>query len=226
MNQRRALFITLSNIGDAVMTTPALQQLHEAMPDLAIDIVADARSSEIFEHFPYRGEVFLRDKRSGWAGLLKLLRRLRRRRYELIADLRTDGLPYLLRAERRLLKRRAYVALGHAVLRHFSVVADLVPRPALPATCIWLGAAERVYADTMLSRLPPGRWLAVGPGANWRPKIWPVENYVAVVAAVANLIDGVIVCGGAADMGLATELIRRCSQSRRVYQSVTGGGDP
>ena len=208
VNERRALFVTLSNIGDAVMTTPALQQLHEALPEATIDIVADARSRLLFEHCPYRGDIFLRDKRAGWTGLLQLIARLRQRRYGVIADLRTDGLPYLLRGDRRLLKRPARAVRGHAVLRHLAVVAALEHRPAPPATQIWLSPADYAYADGVLSRLPPGRWLALGPGANWPPKIWPVKNYAALVAAIADRFDGVIVCGGPGDMGLAAELMQ------------------
>ena len=209
VNERRALFVTLSNIGDAVMTTPALQRLHEAMPEAKIDIIADARSGLIFEHCPYRGEIFLRDKRSGWRGLLHLIQRLRRRHYEVIADLRTDGLAYLLRVKRRLLKRHVRAVYGHAVLRHLAIVAALEHRTAPPVTQIWLSPAEYAYADGVLSRLPPGRWLALGPGANWPPKIWPVENYAALVEVVADRFDCVIVCGGPGDTGLAAELMQR-----------------
>ncbi|MGH8554776.1 MAG: glycosyltransferase family 9 protein, partial [Gammaproteobacteria bacterium] len=40
----KALFISLSNVGDAIMTTPALELLRARYPDHSIDIVADRRS--------------------------------------------------------------------------------------------------------------------------------------------------------------------------------------
>ena len=43
----KALFISLSNVGDAIMTTPALELLHARYPEHSIDVVADRRSGEI-----------------------------------------------------------------------------------------------------------------------------------------------------------------------------------
>ena len=60
----KILFISLSNIGDAVMTTPVLQALHELYPGAVIDIVGDQRSSVIFKHCPYRGKIFHKQKNS------------------------------------------------------------------------------------------------------------------------------------------------------------------
>ncbi len=47
-NVERILFITLSCVGDAVMTTPVLQTLHKKYPHALIDVVADKRSSILF----------------------------------------------------------------------------------------------------------------------------------------------------------------------------------
>ncbi len=46
------------------MTTPVLQALHELYPEAVIDIVGDQRSSEIFKHCPFRGEIFHKQKNS------------------------------------------------------------------------------------------------------------------------------------------------------------------
>ena len=74
----RHLVVTLSNIGDLVMTTPVIEALHERFPGDAIDIVADRRSSALLEATPYLGTIYHRDKRAGFTEQLALLRRLRR----------------------------------------------------------------------------------------------------------------------------------------------------
>jgi heptosyltransferase-3 len=51
----RILVVTLSNIGDAAMTTPVFETLHQLYPSSVIDIVGDERSSEIFLGAPYLG---------------------------------------------------------------------------------------------------------------------------------------------------------------------------
>lgn len=194
---RRILFITLSNIGDAVLTTPILEALHQCFPHASIDLVADPRSSLVFTHCPYRGRIFHKNKTEGWRGLIKLIYQLRRIRYDLVADLRTDGLAYLLRAQKRLTKRGIQPVGPHAVEYHWAVVADRLPLAMPISPCqIWLQAEQMQFAKVCLSQLPGSRWLALGPGANWAPKIWPAPAFIALVNAVKSHFDGVVILGG------------------------------
>ena len=94
---QKLLFVGLSCVGDAVMTTPVLQALHQVYPDAEIDIVADRRSWEIFEHCPYRGDIFYKDKQRFLRGAPALLKELLATRYDVVVDLRTDGLASRLR---------------------------------------------------------------------------------------------------------------------------------
>ena len=104
------LFITLSNIGDALLTTPVLQFLHRHDEAASIDIVSDKRSSLLFRHCPYRGEIYNKQKERFLRGVPALWYELRRKRYDLVVDLRTDVLARLIPAEKRLFKR----GWGHA----------------------------------------------------------------------------------------------------------------
>ena len=203
----RNLFITLSNIGDAILTIPALQVLHDALPNHRIDIVADPRSAGLFQHCPWLGELFVLHKRRGWAGRLALVRRLRRRRYDVAVDLRTEVLAWLLRAGRRCTRLNTPRVGGHAVLRHLAVVQPL-SRGSPPATRVWLSDDERAQAARMLARLPGTRWLACAPGANWPGKIWPLTHFQELLARLCDQFDAVIACGGPKDFALAAALTR------------------
>lgn len=197
----RLLFVTLSNIGDLVMTTPALRALHDAYPEVRIDIVADPRSSELLTRCPYLGELFHRVKREGRTGLLRLVRRLRRRRYDAIVDLRTDFLPWLLRGARRSARWQAPPHGPHAVEQHFAVAQRLLPSPrAIPDTCIWTTAADDARAAALLDTVPGPRRLVLAPGANWPGKRWPVEHYAALAQALREDFDSLVLLGSAADV--------------------------
>lgn len=192
------LVITLSNIGDAVMTTPVLEALHRLAPAAVIDLVADRRSAEIFNHCPYLGRVVFKEKRAGWRGTLRLVRDLRRTRYDLIVDLRTDGLAYLLRGRRRLTKWHARPQGPHAVQQHMSVVARL-GIDKIPPTHIWLTPELEADAAQRLHKLPGTRWLALGPGANWEPKIWPMTRFRDLAEQLQGQFDAVVLLGGPND---------------------------
>ncbi|MGH8581772.1 MAG: glycosyltransferase family 9 protein [Gammaproteobacteria bacterium] len=204
----RLLLISLSNVGDAVMTTPVLELMHQRYPEAAIDIVADRRASGLFQHCPYRGRVLHKDKSAGWRGLWRLVRTLRQGRYELIVDLRTDGLAYLLRAKRRLSKWGAGAPCGpHAVDKLLAIAAPLLAAGSSPpAPRLWLDSQLRRFADGEVSVLPGRRWLALGPGARWPRKIWAVERYAEMAGQLGDRFDAVIVLGGPADRETAARL--------------------
>jgi ADP-heptose:LPS heptosyltransferase len=196
---RRILLITLSNIGDAVLTTPVLLALHTRYPRAVVDIVTDARASELFTHCPWRGDIILKHKQLGWRGTLMLVKQLRARRYDLVVDLRTDGLTLLLRARRRLTRRRGKLAGRHAVERHFGVIREREQLDALPPVHVWLSAAEHTWAQQQLAGLPGQRWLALGPGARWAGKCWPADRFTVLAMQLQTHFDAIILLGSTAD---------------------------
>lgn len=203
MSPRRLLFVTLSNIGDLVMTTPALVALNAAYPEAVVDIVADPRSSELLTRCPFLGRLEHRVKREGAAGFLALVRRLRRERYDAIVDLRTDFLPWLLHARRRSARWQAGGHGPHAVEQHFAVARRLLPPAlagaAIPDTRVWLAESDLARAAATLGDLPGPRRLVLAPGANWPGKRWPPAAYAALACELRADFDALVLLGSAAD---------------------------
>jgi heptosyltransferase-3 len=203
---RRILLVTLSNIGDALMTTPVMEALHARHPRAVLDIVADPRSSELFTHCPYRDRIIHRDKQQGWRGSLSLVRELRRRRYDLIVDLRTDGLAWLLRSRKRLTRQGARHAQGHAVERHMRVIRHHAGSSGIPPTRLWLTGREQAFATRVLGDLPGRRWLALGPGARWEPKRWPPNQFRELVQSRREHFDALVLLGSPAETDICRAL--------------------
>ena len=205
-DKNRILLITLSNIGDAVMTTPVLQALHRRYPQAVVDIVTDARASQLFTHCPYRNKTLEKDKRAGWRGTARLVRQLRDTHYDLVVDLRTDGLTLLLRASQRLTRRKASTPGYHAIERHFGVVAAHLGNPDMPAPRLWLSAAEQTFARQQLADLPGQRWLTLAPGARGQAKRWPARNFRALTERLQDAFDAVVLLGDSSENDLCTAL--------------------
>lgn len=199
----RILMITLSNIGDAILTTPVMEALHARMPEARIDLVSDVRSSALFTSCPYIDRIFVRDKRSGWAGYMQLIRLLRKTRYDILVDLRTDFLPYLLRAKQVFKKHsNASTMHLHSAEKHLAAVQTLVG-DLRPNATLWASEQDHALVADLFPMLGQGRWLAIGPGANFAGKVWPVERYAAVANALAAEISGVVLLGSQAETALA-----------------------
>ena len=207
----RLLFITLSNIGDLVMTTPVLEALHAAYPHHLVDIVADPRSSTLLRACPYVGDIIHRHKRGGWREQWRFLRRLRRHRYEVAVDLRGPVLLTLARANQRGRKRRRSTSAEHAVEHHFSALRNIDGVGAvIPATRVWLDEEAEHYAAGVVDSLglTAGRILGIAPGANWPGKIWPVARYKELIGVLKSEFAGVFIFGSDADHGIAADLSR------------------
>ena len=203
------LLVGLSNVGDAVLTTPVINALHDLFPGAPLDIVADRRSTAVYEPCPFRRRIFYKEKRAAFRGLPRLLADLRRERYDIVVDLRTDFLAYLVRAGRRFPQWRARPYGSHAVERHMGVIADLHGARPLPRVAVWPRREDRAFAAAALPA--NGRWLGVGPGAHWPPKIWPARRFVELLAEVGNEFAGAVLFGDTADAAAAGEIAAAAS---------------
>ncbi|CAB1276841.1 glycosyltransferase family 9 protein [Candidatus Nitrosacidococcus tergens] len=202
------LLITLSNIGDAIMTTPVLETLHYRFPAAKINIVSDHRSSEIFQHCPYIDHIFHKNKKEGWQGIIRLVRLLRAVRYDLVVDLRTDGLSYLLRAKKRLTKQKTKVDTTHAVIRHRAALTPiLTPEFPIPPCTVWIQENYLEEATQKLAVMPHERILAIGLGANWPPKIWPTSEFSDLISLIKDNFDSVILVGNQNDRVYSQQII-------------------
>lgn len=183
------------------MTTPVLEALHRHNPDAIIDIVADKRSSDIFFECPYRGAIIHKNKRAPLRGALELLSTLRRHYYELIVDLRTDGLAYLFRGRRRFTKWQARPYGPHSVEQFMGVIRTLYGEAPLPSPRLWLSQRHLAYAEKMLAGLPRGGLLALGPtsGTKEAQKTWRPENYARLANKLKDQFSAVILLGAPGD---------------------------
>jgi len=212
MKQRRMLFITLSNIGDLVMTTPLLEALHLSYPDYLIDVVADSRSSELLRACPYLGDIIHRNKRDGVGGTVNLIARLRERHYEIAVDLRTAFLTLLIRCGQRGQKRRGTSRGTHAVEHHFTALAPILgPDVTIPPARLWLDDASRANAAALLGGATDAATLVVAPGANWPGKIWPIDRYARLIDDLGADFSRVLVVGSGDDTALGEYLAQHCA---------------
>ncbi len=75
-------------VGDLAVATPALGFLREAAPHARIDVLVSPRSASLLDGDPRVDRVLVHDPWRSWAPLawVALARRLRRERYDLVAD--------------------------------------------------------------------------------------------------------------------------------------------
>ena len=202
-NVKKILFITLSNIGDVILTTPTLEALHFKFPNATFDIVGDKRSKILFKYCPYVSNFYEKDKDSGWCGLLLLIKKLRKKKYDLAVDLRSDGILYFLKAKKKLFKISNQSSLKiHSVKKHFLSISKVVD-DNIPLTTIWLSEYEKNLTNKIFSKYKNNRLLTIGIGANFDGKIWDISNYIKLASILNELFDVIILVGDKNDATLS-----------------------
>jgi len=206
-NIKKILFITLSNIGDAILTTPTLEALHFKYPNAVFDIVGDKRSRILFKFCPYVNNFIEKDKSLGWYGLLTLIRDIRKVEYDLAVDLRSDILLYFIKSKQKFFKASNNSSLNlHSVQKHFlSIKKIMQDKP--PLTNIWLSSYENEISIKIFKKYSDSRVLALGLGANYDGKIWDVSKFVNLAKYLKSFFGVVILVGNQKDATLSEEFI-------------------
>jgi len=84
------------------------------------------------------------------------------------------------------------------------VIASLHGARPLPRASVWPRPEDRAFAVRTLSG--GGRWLGIGPGAHWPPKIWPPRRFVELVAELRSEFHGIVLLGDSTDAAPAREI--------------------
>ncbi len=211
MKVEKILFIGLSSVGDVVMTSPIIQILHNKFPEAIIDFVGDKRSKGLYDHIPFLGTLYFKDKNRFLRGAPHLIRQLWKNHYDIIVDVRTDGIAYLLRGRKRYTKWKARSYGVHAVEDLLGVIADLHKQDPIPHTRVWLSAPERDYAKkltSVFSNKDNILSISVGDPNNYI-KNSTIDKIVSLLDQHKDEFSGIIFLGGNFEYENTTKVISR-----------------
>ncbi|MBP9865642.1 MAG: lipopolysaccharide heptosyltransferase II [Candidatus Omnitrophica bacterium] len=183
---RRILWVTLSNLGDVIMTTPVLRTLAGRFPNAEITAVVSPRASGILKNSRMIKRLVIYDKKIGLIRQRPFLKELRRERYDLVVDLRNTAIPWLVCSKRRSplwrpLKSRSMRA------RHLEVLSLMGLRSeAVPEFDFFQTEDEKKVLEKLKARgVPFGEGLILfAPVAASGLKTWPIEKFEQTLKAL------------------------------------------
>jgi heptosyltransferase III len=102
----KILCIQLRQLGDVIMTTPAVRQLRLLQPDAEIVFMTEPPGSQVYRNNPHVDRVWTVPARPGIRSMLRLFRAVRAERFDLVIDFfsnpRSAQLTWASRAASRL----------------------------------------------------------------------------------------------------------------------------
>jgi len=227
--------VRLRQIGDVVLTTPAVAALRRRFPDAHLTYLVEPAAAAIVANSPHLDQVVVVPRRGGITGLLAditLGRRLRREGYDLAIDFhggpRASLLTLLSGARRRVgynvvarrwmytdvVNRPRELRRRHSVENQWDLLRALDVAPPTPGgnpveMPIDMGAASAVRARLAAAGVSSDDDVAVLHVSASSPfRRWPIPSFVETVVALASRTGRrVIVTSGPSERQTAAGII-------------------
>ncbi len=180
---RRILVVTLSNLGDVILTLPVLQSLHANFPKAELHVVVSASAAEVFQGDGRIAKVILYDKRSDWRKKIDFIKGIRREKYSLIVDLRRS-LIGLLGGSRF---RNSYFNFSqrtiHRTKKHLSALDNILGRNTADISFLKVSSPETLAKNAYIRN--DQKLVVASVGSKSDVKKWPAEYFAGLLDRLA-----------------------------------------
>jgi len=213
MDYRRALFIRFGGIGDILLATPSVREVHNAFPGIEIDFIVGGGMTEALTGNPYIRKVITFNKRgidSRIDHFVPFLAKLSREHYDLVINLHPSAKSYLMAAAtgaRRHItfKKDMRIQAQEGRVRHAidDFAKDLLPLGITNIDNrldfdIPEDAVQGVEELLRFSGAAQGsRIIVINPAASRPVNRWSVDRFQAVAAHFAAQLGTTVVVTGA-----------------------------
>ncbi|MCB9800513.1 MAG: glycosyltransferase family 9 protein [Candidatus Omnitrophica bacterium] len=204
------LFISLSNIGDAILTTPALMALVHQFPDARLTVVSGPRARGVFEQSRFVHKLIVYDKKKSLHDKLAFIFELRKQKYDLVIDLRNSAIPFMVSASKRSPVVRNFSQTNMRE-RHLEVLGMTGLDTGCHTGFDFFHEADRVSVLEKLSAagvtLSNG-WILIAPVAASGLKTWPLQGFSKVIEnLLKNFPQTILIAGDHRERELSKSLV-------------------
>ena len=186
--------MSLSNIGDVVLTLPVIDTLRAAFPSAELHLIVGPKSVGLFDGNPWITRVIAYNKKMTWSENLSWFYELRRWRFDLVVDLRNSMLPFLLNT-RWMTWPVFFSSKVHMKAKHLARLAQVFDDPKLPVerSALLFSVQQNASVDQLLKGADD--FVLVAPGAADPRKRWCEEGFVQVIRHLRVLGKTVVLTG-------------------------------
>ena len=178
---KKILLISLSNIGDVILTFPVLDILRRDFPTAELSLVVGPKVKSLLQDNPNIQHLYIFEKRQSWWRTILWIWSLRRERFDLVVDLRNTAIPFFLGARRCTSPFLRRVKGQHMRLQHLNRLWSVYPfeRTADQRFGFYSSfEAHRAIDGIIQSVVGLGEQIVVvAPGAADRGKRWQATEF-------------------------------------------------
>jgi len=185
---KRILVISLSNIGDIILTFPVLDVLREDFPDADISVVIGPKGEGLLRNNPAFPNLYIFDKRQKFLKTVRWIWSLRQGHFDLIVDLRNTAIPYFLSCSYHtslFLRRSRH---KHMCWQHLNRLKHVYPyekQTSQRYALFFSDGDKKIATDIINDKIGPRQsFVLVAPGAADRGKRWAEVKYAELADCI------------------------------------------
>jgi ADP-heptose:LPS heptosyltransferase len=197
---KKILIITLSNIGDVILTFPVIDILRQEFPQSFIKIVVGPKVYNLLKNNPQFQAVEIFDKHQKINKTIGWVKRLMSERYDLVVDLRHTAIPLFVFPKYRTSIFGTHNENLHMKDKHLSRLKTIYPfsRMASKQYSLYISPEDNAYIRSRLGDIinASDQYVVVAPGAANRDKRFSEEGFAVVCDEIAKKFKHKIVFVG------------------------------
>ena len=206
---KNILLITLSNLGDIILTTPVLSVLRREFSDAGIDVLAGPNGAGIFAGHPFVRAFIVYDKFANLRSKGLLIKKLRNNKYDLIVDLRNSLFPILIGSKHRSsVIKKGYSELVHKKDQHLWRLKGLGINTLEAPFCFFVRGQDKDFVENILVGAGVKKdFVVVSPGARSHIKRWTKQGFaIACDRLIGELGVEIVMTGDEEDKKIISEI--------------------
>lgn len=224
----KILFITLSSIGDVMLTLPALDYLRENFPESKITVMVGPRAKEIFEDNSYIDRLVIYDKYSRLRQKFRLFNEFKKENFDLVVDFRNTLYGALLPAKFRTSPFLYLPAnMEHMYLRNLYRLGRALKIKGIPYVkkrgMFFISRKDKDYVDALLAENGIRRndkIILVNPHAASDTRKWSSDKFTQLCDALGRQYK-VILIGAKVDRKAAQQIYAKTSSKIFDFTGLT-----
>lgn len=212
---KKILVFTLSNIGDVILNTPVISLLRENFPASSISVLVGPKAASIFTGSHTVNEVIAFDKHASWFRKIALVFQLRKKKFDLVIDLRNTAIAFLIGAK---YSTSFFVDRTAASMRdrHLDRVRFLIPVEEKNNRFDFYSETEKKSAFQKFKAQSDSSngndYIVIAPGAGGSLKRWTIDGFSEVMNYFLEKNKNVVLLGWDLERELGAELERKASR--------------
>lgn len=232
----KILIIQTAFIGDVVLATGMLEQLHQWYPQASISFLLRKGNEGLLKDHPYLDEVLIWDKKNGkYNDLYRLLKQIRSKKYDAVINVQRFAATGILTAfsgakvkigfDKNPLsalfthKVKHRIQSGgrtlHEIQRNVELILPLQPAGIEAVIPVRPRLYPSIEDTKKILKYQIGEYITISPASIWFTKMFPVKKWVDFIELLPFKYT-IYILGAPSDKALADEIIQLSARPQMV----------